>query len=910
MRGLYFIFVFLCFSCFANGSLEQQLPKAKGSGPDILLLNGGRPWTGSETAAIFQQSGFRVTTLDSSYLAGLGGAPIRFFLTDKFEPKPFDGITPAFQKLGSYKLVVINAMSAENQRKLLTPERIRQLEKYVANGGSLLLTVNSPDLKGLSPVVPGAMYNGTTTAVRPAGKRFSFLPEKWQNMAGCRQVSLREGSEADGAYLDGNGKKVAPLFAVRNVGKGKVVFWNADYVRGGGVRQMFYWAYSKGLFLALVSEAGGFGVPGTKAVYQLPAVSAPKQLKALALKVMPPVMEMKSGTAIPEIKKTSNGAFIIKFKSGLELTARPDNWINVSGGPGLLTQRLLPLKASSSQSGVALDINTAEAAGSGAKQRIRDLKLKLTDAKGSPGMVELEYRQDDGSRIIRAVKEGSVNIDGTEYSGFAEQVRIPESKFTWESIAASSFSRTAKGLHGRCFSCYTPPRGYKEIDFSGAGPVKLETWNFFANGQPFAYAAGPDGISLNFVSGLQPFFIRQYVPKTHRQYIVSEYRWQFGRRKAPLETVWYWHTAGRHRENWNNQYIGAWQFVRHILRKAAGLKEIPARPLAVYQNVCNPAEIDKTAATAARLGFRQMFLPLCPTGLEFLNGARCVKLYGTMKKHGLTSRPWSPCDYTHGDSEKIMANKDWFLLDHHGKIVRYFGKHPVLDLNSEAFRSWYRKLMKEIISYGVGGIYMDMGGTSSVNVSYRGEESMNGLDGLLKNFRFFNEKNLPVGVEGMNPLVQDSYWYRQRLYQPVSNREYQLLGAQLGTHLCGDDLAIDYFRAAMYGCMMQINVDGYALNFERTPNELKLVERIGRLNPAINLALDTVGMPFIREIPAGTLWVSSSGAAVFCRDKVEKLDLSLPDGWKIIHGKTEKIEPDSIIIITNTATRAGTGKKD
>ena len=348
--------------------------------------------------------------------------------------------------------------------------------------------------------------------------------------------------------------------------------------------------------------------------------------------------------------------------------------------------------------------------------------------------------------------------------------------------------------------------------------------------------------------------------------------------------------------------------MRRILREAAGMKAIPSRPLALYQNICTMPEIEKSMATARQLGFRQVFLPLCPTGLEELRGERCRKLYEAARKHGLTCRPWSPCDYAHGDAEKIMDNTDWFLLDQQGKIHRYFNKYPVLDLNSAAFREWYQQLMANLIPLGVGGIYMDMGGTSSINVSSRGDEAFNGLDGLVKNFRFLNERGIPVGVEGMNPLVQDSFWYRQKLYQPVSGREYQLLGAQLGTHLCGDDLSIDYFRAAMYGCMLMINVDGYALNFERTPNEHRLVERIGRLNPQINLALDTVGMPFIRETPAGTIWTSSQGAALFCRNGVERLELSLPKGWEIIHGTTTQVEPDSIIVIKNTVIPANTEK--
>ena len=119
----------------------------------------------------------------------------------------------------------------------------------------------------------------------------------------------------------------------------------------------------------------------------------------------------------------------------------------------------------------------------------------------------------------------------------------------------------------------------------------------------------------------------------------------------------------------------------------------------------------------------------------------------------------------------------------------------------------------------------------------------------------------------------------------------------------GDDLALDYFRTSMYGAFTYINVDGYAKGFERTPGELKMIERMGKLNPHINRAQEVVGYPFIRETPFGTVWVSDRGGALFFYDAVKELKVELPSGWGIegVKGNVlHDVKPDTIHYLRKT----------
>ena len=328
------------------------------------------------------------------------------------------------------------------------------------------------------------------------------------------------------------------------------------------------------------------------------------------------------------------------------------------------------------------------------------------------------------------------------------------------------------------------------------------------------------------------------------------------------------------------------------------MKSFAPPPTATWQNVCTQAEIDAALKTAAELGFKRIALPWCPSPIEGIDSAKSLEAYRKVRSCGLIPFPWTAGDYSHGDSEEIYRNhKDWYLRDLDGKIFSYMKIHPVLDLNNRDFRKWYFGKMANAIKAGAGAFYFDMYGAAIGNINYGRPGAEPGLAGACDIFRFFSDRNIPIGVEGQNPLAIDNWWFRQKLYNSFQGREFSLLCASPSTGTAGDDLALDYFRTSMYGAFTYINVDGYAKGFERTPGELKMIERMGKLNPHINRAQEVVGYPFIRETPFGTVWVSDRGGALFFYDAVRELRVELPEGWIIegVKGNVLKdVKPDSI----------------
>ncbi|MCQ2378051.1 MAG: hypothetical protein MJ016_02425, partial [Victivallaceae bacterium] len=210
-------------------------PVSTGKGPAMLLLCGGRPWLANDFAKIFIRAGFRVNLLNGVYLAGLSGASIKITPDDLRELTPLDGITPEFDNLAAYKIVFVNLISAENQEKLFTPERIGKHEKFVAGGGALVLTVNAPESLGellpvrKSPAMDSMEWieEGDFFARRPAGKDFEILPEKWKLYGAFRNASCGENAEILADITDEGGHPVGIYLAQKKYGKGKVIFWNA-----------------------------------------------------------------------------------------------------------------------------------------------------------------------------------------------------------------------------------------------------------------------------------------------------------------------------------------------------------------------------------------------------------------------------------------------------------------------------------------------------------------------------------------------------------------------------------------------------------------------------------------------------------------------------------------------------------
>ncbi|MHB9140026.1 MAG: hypothetical protein ACYC4Q_11545, partial [Victivallaceae bacterium] len=550
-----------------------------------------------------------------------------------------------------------------------------------------------------------------------------------------------------------------------------------------------------------------------------------------------------------------------------------------------------------------LESETAEAVVVSKAIKKAAMKWNLTGIEKTGGShVMLHFLSDNGTVLKWEFKTAELKIDGRLYVAFAERADIPTSPTLIESLLFNSrlaLGQDTAGHIARRMSCYAPPRGYAEFDLSGSTDTDTSTWQFFGSGQPFTWIAAPSGIYSEFVESPFTVFANQKISKGGST-IEQTIRLLAGRRRPPFELPFVWHAFSRGPEHGPNDWMAMYQFQRWNLRKQSGLKSFSPIPSATFQNTCTPEEIEKSLKAAAELGFSRVHLPWCPSPIEGLDSERSADMFRKVRSSGLVPSPWTAGNYSHGDSEKIFQNKSWYLCDVSGKIYQYFGKHPAIDLNNDEFRTWYYRTLERAIASGMGSIYLDMYGQGAQDVNYGTPESKTGLQGMLPVLKFFSDRNIMVGVEGQNPLTLDNFWYRQKIYLPFNGREFAMVGMSPGTHLTGDDLSLDYFRMAMYDCFGIINVDGYANDFERVPGEIEQIKRIGKLNPAINRALKLVGLPFVRETPFGTIWVSKRGAALFFWHGVRQLKLELPPGWRIqgTSGNTlTDVAPDSIILI-------------
>ncbi|MCQ2378644.1 MAG: hypothetical protein MJ016_05465, partial [Victivallaceae bacterium] len=108
---------------FAEGGKPKQAEWVGQKGPRILLFNGGRPWQGDGIAKLLSGTGLRVRNFNSVYLDGFGGASIKAHVSDKKEPKAYDGFTPAFSHLMpmAHKLVVFHMTPEANYATIFTP---------------------------------------------------------------------------------------------------------------------------------------------------------------------------------------------------------------------------------------------------------------------------------------------------------------------------------------------------------------------------------------------------------------------------------------------------------------------------------------------------------------------------------------------------------------------------------------------------------------------------------------------------------------------------------------------------------------------------------------------------------------------------------------------------------------------
>ena len=218
------------------------------------------------------------------------------------------------------------------------------------------------------------------------------------------------------------------------------------------------------------------------------------------------------------------------------------------------------------------------------------------------------------------------------------------------------------------------------------------------------------------------------------------------------------------------------------MRQQAGVKSFPIQSRASWGTGRQSWEHRKVVIdTAAELGFKTMRMPYSPCAMEKLDDENHMKDYKYISSKGMLPRPWSPGGYLHGKTEKIFKDHpEWFIRNADGTFYGYFkGNYPVADFHNKEFLKWYFALIKRCKAAGMGAFYMDMVGAAAELVNYAGTESEPNLYGVVDVFRFLSRENLSFGIEGMNPLAIDNYWYRRFRYTPLEGKEFAMLTSSL-----------------------------------------------------------------------------------------------------------------------------------
>ncbi len=890
-----------------EGIFPRPLPS--GNGPDMLLLSGGRPWVGNAVANTFAAGGYRVKLLNSVYLAGLGGASIKITPTDPVEPEPLDGITPEFNRTNRYKIIVINDIPQELQARLLTPERVEKLRKFIADGGALLLTINAPlrVLSDLAPVEPTPGTEGELCELedfyvrRPDRPEFKSLPESWKLWRSFRLYKTAAGAETLAEILTPDGTPSGvPYLAQKHYGKGKVLFWNSQIGRQQSAQQLFSWAYRSALATAVAAVISpGKGVDPDKLTIP-PARELDSQvLPAATAKITDPVMKL-----VPLADPASIQGRTITFASGIKMVVK-DSGIDVYY-PGLarpvISDLNFPAVFLPKGADKVDDHASAEAVGTKSQTARSQIRWQVgAITGGESAKIELSDGENRCEWIFTTAK---LQLDGREFFGIGQQIKL--TSFPGQLIAdlVLNYHVDVENRNFRRFACYQAPRGYKNFDFSGKVDSDTRRWGFFGDGQPFTYLEGAAAVFTEFVDA--PAAVStQYQVKKGDRFATAQTQFRFGRVKAPQTTPVLYQLIGAASYHTSNDWIAMYQFVRHYLRQKTGFPEIPAHPIADSMNTCTDAERRQITQAAADFGFKVKKIGICPFPMESFETPEVLAYFDECKKVGIAARPWFPCCHSPDKTRTVVEHPDWYNQDETGKPAKYFGHFYTADMNNPEFRKWHFGVIDQMFDHGVNSVWYDMAGAAAGTVNFGTPESPIGLGAQLEIFRHYADKGGFVVSEGMNPLVLDGYIFRENVYnEPVGN-EFAMIGAQI--ELAG--WRCDFFRLAMYDIFFPIPLDPLVLDFEYTLGGIDQIKRAISFIPTLNKLL-AQGMPFIRETPFGTSWVSANGGAFFFWDGVEDFRAEVPadfvpeslvtrDGITPLAGKLPRTLPrESIVTFT------------
>ncbi len=858
----------------------------------LLLFHGGRPWTGQEAKRIIQTSGFKVKVIDSSELDGLGGAPIRFHLTDKFEPEAKDGISPEFRRLDSYRAVIVCSMRKNDLKQFYSPERLAALEKYLKNGGTLIVTENSPgSIAKLLPVTMDGVSSDVSESryCLPVHKYFPNMPEKWPCFMGRKKIKAKNDAEVLVYQCDGKGSR-QPYIAAWNIGRGKVIYINADWTRKTYFKQLRYWAYFSVLIGDLIAYGSGENTQSVKIPqfrFKQPPV---KELGQLEFSLKQPQFKENDKFA-SAVVKDSGRLLTAEFANGTSLVLDKNSCSAEVVFPGknkaCIKHLSPPQLLVSGQENLNQQDTTFEAVGASDKNakyivpKYSFGNFKLLDKGGiaigltgryNNSLYEIEWR----------IAPENLNVDGVKYQGLGWAATI---NFTKGAIEGAKWDYYAN-LGGRPdehyawrMACYGNPRGFVKVRFDK--PKSSSPWFHFGSGQPFNWLTGPAGTFLEFIDRPVVLLAEQKYSAGSNDIELSN-SITIGKKHGRIILPALWTFYSDNKADLVNNWQSVYQFLIRRYCRQQGLKIPQPYPVAGYNNTCTQMEKQKAIEAAKKLGFKQFKLEICPSPLESLASDRLAENYRQIMDAGLEPKCWSALGYTQGmDNPVAAAHKDWLIRDRNGKVLQWFGSHPVFDFYNPGYAGHWRMVCGKAVKNGLRHIYIDMGGVMPSAVNYASRSPSTQMQGMIDVFKFFADKGVSVGIEGQNPLALDEYWFRKNKYVNHTGNEFAFVNANIGAY-APDYLAMDYFRLGMNNAFIKVNTAPYAVDFEIVPHGNAQVAEMGKLNPAFLKAIElTGGVPFVRQTPFGTSWTGKNGAALFFWDKVKAMDLHLPPGWAI-----------------------------
>lgn len=870
---------------FATGIVvdagEIKVPAFKGAenGAKVLFICGSRPWVSHNAAGSLLQAGLRVRELSSEYLDGFGGS-IKVHMSDPDEPTAFDGLTPSFDALGEYAAVMVNAIDKRGMTGIFNADRLAKLRAYVENGGAVVFTRRGVDAVGeLLPVKPGKVEDAPVgcEAERPAIPGFAIFPEKLPGLGACNRCALKEGAEALSTLRTADGKEWAPYLVRRRLGRGYVWYLNAEQLNPTSFRNFANWAYAGAFFASVAGAAAGTEVAAEKCLEKLDPIPERRQLDEARASVAPAALWVQEHEEVPVVDGRT-----ATFTNGLKLEVLDDGAVSVVWPKGgrILRRMEIPSVKRAKAAKIAYDTGTAEMTEvkDFGEQAKFDWKFVSLETKGYRAVV----RYESGTEAVMkwAFKGGTLHLDGRKYFGFADAVAVTKCPGLISGVGFKSELTPEEPRFARRFSCYSPPRGYSDFDLSGKTTSDTSNWSIFGSGQPFELLVCGKGVYAGTPTGAEPMSVRM-TRKAGADAIVNERYSGLGRVKAPQATEFWWHWYSEGPERGHNEYLALYQLVRSRLRQRYGLKELPGYPVAEYGYQLTEAEKMAVTKYAVEQGYRYVMPPCPESPIESVNNATRTAEHKRIKAAGADVRIWTAGSYTQGIKNPVVqAHPDWCAKDEKGEILQYGNSYPVFDLYNPEFRAWFTNIMTDAKNAGVKWVYRDMDGAAAGVVDYSKPESLPGIKAQIGYYRFFHDNNMLVGVEGMNPLTLDEYWYRKEKYTSFAGNEFCMVGEIPGC-LLSAGLALDAFRTGMYACFPRFEHSGAAFGFDRLQDEVKRARRADSFTRRFNEALDICGMPFVRETEFGTVWTGANGGAIFFWNPVKKAVIDLPKGWKI-----------------------------